>query len=81
MPELEPCNKCGNVAGNKHFNESTQIKVEHGYGSKRDGNKIQFRLCDDCLDEIIASFKIKPDIVDDPYAHWEEEANAWKEFS
>ena len=80
MPELEPCNKCGKVSENQHVNENTEMDLKFGYGSKRDGDSIRFHLCDDCFDEIISSFKIEPEI-DDPYSHWDKEANTWKEFS
>lgn len=76
MSELKPCNKCGKESEDQYINENVEINLSFGYGSRRDNTKMDFYLCDDCLDEIISSFKIEPEI-DDPYSHWDKEANAW----
>ena len=76
MSELKPCNKCGKESKNQYVNESSEVCFKFGYGSNKDGISYKLFLCDDCFDEFIASFKIAPEI-DDPYAHWNEEADAW----
>lgn len=61
------CNKCGeNIK--KEWTGIEPIFVDHqsfkllfGWGSKYDGLKMEFDLCDDCMVEIIESFKIKPE--------------------
>lgn len=76
MSEFKPCNKCGKESNDLDINENIEVDLSFNYGSRRDGTKMSFSLCDDCLDEIINGFKIEPDI-DDPYAHWNEEASVW----
>jgi len=58
------CNKCKKKFKKKNieFSPITEFKFDFGYGSKRDGEEIYFDLCDECVDEFINSFKIKPKI-------------------
>lgn len=63
------CNKCGNT---KELNgedyekmwksESFQSLTLHfGYGSKFDMEEWKFDVCEECLEEFVDSFKIKPE--------------------
>ena len=71
MLELEPCNKCGKMPKSEFFNESTKVELLFQYGSRKDGDSMRFRLCDDCLDEITATFKVKPSTIEDSrYSDW-----------
>lgn len=59
------CNKCG-----KEYpfdNEYGYIEADletwrksFGYGSKFDGGRLEFELCDGCTEEFLNSFKIPP---------------------
>lgn len=49
------CNKCGKE--NLHTEE---IHISFNYPSKHDMEAWMFNLCDDCLDEFISTFVIKP---------------------
>ena len=54
------CDRCGKE--HKEFSlepEILEFKQEFGYGSKRDGDFIEFDLCEDCLMEILKQEKIK----------------------
>ncbi|WP_251552389.1 hypothetical protein [Neobacillus muris] len=63
------CNKCGKTK--KITSEDYQKEWEaaefqsfscsFGYGSKFDMEEWNFDLCEDCLEEIVNSFKIKPE--------------------
>lgn len=60
------CNNCGkSEKGDNISYESTIETWSHsfGYGSKFDGDCIEFELCDKCYKKIIDNFKIKPKIV------------------
>ena len=59
------CNNCGKcIEGiNEPVDEMygmdiTPVKISFGYGSSRDGDNIEFDLCDDCIDTMIKQFKI-----------------------
>lgn len=58
------CNKCGDVdelgndTPNKHMN---QFSTSFGYGSKYDMESWAYDLCEDCLTDLIKSFKHVPD--------------------
>jgi hypothetical protein len=56
------CNKCSKRStdegyGHKSFQE---FNTSFGYGSRYDSQNWSFDLCDDCLTELIQSFKIVP---------------------
>jgi hypothetical protein len=55
------CNKCLKETDTE-FGSISEFRYKFGYGSKRDCELHEFHLCDDCYDEIIKTFKIKPDI-------------------
>ncbi|MCU9612520.1 hypothetical protein OEV98_02945 [Caldibacillus lycopersici] len=63
------CNKCGKTKQLTGDNDERQWDAEQfqsiicsfGYGSKFDMEKWSFDICEDCLVEFVASFKIKPE--------------------
>jgi hypothetical protein len=55
------CNMCGSKQ-DPHVGNCTDITINFGYGSKYDGDKWEFDLCDDCLDNIKNQMKIHPTI-------------------
>jgi hypothetical protein len=62
MKQKTICNKCG-LEELKRSIESQllhKIKIFYTYPSKYDLTTKEFHLCEDCLDEIFESFKIKP---------------------
>lgn len=71
------CNKCGmtydddvSEYGYEEWQWDTiyPFKVEFGYSSKYDLQRWSFDLCENCIDEIVSTFKIKPTIIDtDPF--------------
>lgn len=67
VPTNITCNKCGihhKITGQPNdykANKFQDIVLHFGYGSKFDGETIEFDLCDDCIEELIKSFKYVPD--------------------
>jgi len=58
------CNQCGFTvkAGDwEGMQKLHYFEVEYGYSSGRDGEILEFDICDKCLDKIYKSFKHKPD--------------------
>jgi hypothetical protein len=51
------CNKCGKSDENV-FIDLSPIEIIFGYGSKRDGEFIQFDLYAECIEEFISTFKV-----------------------
>ena len=54
------CNKCGKEFSSddvvyQHF---ADIIIKWGFGSPKDGDQEEFKLCEPCYDEIISEFKI-----------------------
>lgn len=59
------CNKCGQDFSDKNIVEQSElrkIKIKNDYGSKFWGQVISFNLCDECLEGILESFKVKANI-------------------
>lgn len=54
------CNKCGRKFDLWDVQEDFSIKRELGYGTRYDGDKLNFRLCCDCMNELIESCAISP---------------------
>ena len=55
------CNCCGKTIGTEKDlpkQDYLYIKKEWGYFSKKDGKIQEFRLCEECYDEWIRSFRI-----------------------
>lgn len=65
------CNKCGCEMDLEHFYYEEfmtdvihEFKISYGYGSQHDLHTYKFDLCDNCLDELYATFKVPPQIDD-----------------
>ena len=64
------CNRCGKTHKINHNddqdfvyqNQFQNIALYFYYGLKRDTQRVEFELCDDCIDEIISGFKYPPEI-------------------
>jgi len=56
------CNGCGKKVEGEYSEMSKIESFSHtfGYGSKRDGDKVEFDLCEKCVDRIFKQFKIQP---------------------
>ena len=59
------CNKCGkslkqiiSTDGDFNFCGLEEVQMICGYGSKNDGTIYTFSMCEDCVLELIKSFKI-----------------------
>ena len=48
------CNKCG-----KEIKVTRGVEKCWGYFSNKDNQEDRFELCEDCYDELVASFKFK----------------------
>ena len=64
MNELDKiiCNKCGKeikVVRGVAQEDFLAVKKCWGYFSNKDNQEDAFELCEDCYDELVASFKIK----------------------
>ena len=47
--------------------EIVELKYEYGYGSKKDGEYIEFDLCEKCLAETIKIMNIKPRVYQNSF--------------
>ena len=59
------CNGCGKEDDGEYVNYSSSIESfshSFGFGSNKDTETHEFELCDECYDNFIAGFKIKPNI-------------------
>lgn len=61
------CNKCGRVVNYEEFEDQyevdfTEVSHVYGYGSIKDGDRYLSHICEPCMDEFYASFKVKPEI-------------------
>jgi hypothetical protein len=59
------CNKCGSAGSNSSDDQFAEnlyhsFEVQFGFGSDLDDIEWSFDLCDNCIKEIVKSFKIKP---------------------
>jgi hypothetical protein len=57
------CNKCGksfNVVDFENTNLIDSFKIVFGYGSRFDGEQWSFDLCNNCIIEMVSTFKIPP---------------------
>jgi len=60
------CNRCGKVDDSEQVALASEIETwthSFGYGSKQDGTTMEFELCDDCVLEIIKTFKYPPQTI------------------
>ena len=66
------CNKCGKTTElskddpNKFYKEYLfqSFSLNFGYGSKFDDETWKFDICEDCLEQFVNTFAIKPDIME-----------------
>lgn len=63
------CNKCARVVdfGEHDFQvetDFTEISNTYQYGSPKDGDRYLSHICEACMDEFYASFKIPPQVSD-----------------
>lgn len=65
------CNRCGKKMNEYDIQERLSVCQEMGYGSKFDGEYVEFDLCCDCFDAIIEECKISPIIHMRPKASTE----------
>ena len=47
------CNKCGNEPKYGNF---VSVNYQYGYGTVRDGSRVSFELCEECLTRFMNSF-------------------------
>ena len=64
VPVKAYCNQCSkNITTpsieHKHI-EGAHVSIKGNYGSKHDTEHIEFDLCDECIDKLIAGCQIKP---------------------
>ncbi|HEY8805103.1 MAG TPA: hypothetical protein VIM42_08385 [Clostridium sp.] len=55
------CNKCGEYYDIDKSHSLQSIRLEFSYGSKYDGEGLQFDLCENCLMEFVNKFEIAPE--------------------
>ncbi len=75
IEESACCNKCGKKFikddGNKYWWDAQLhgFSVGGGYGSRWDGGDFSFDLCENCIEELVRTFKIYPNgFMDTGYA-------------
>jgi hypothetical protein len=54
------CNKCGKTTVRTYSDDFKTINLDFGYGSRFDGERWIFGLCDDCLEDMVREFKYVP---------------------
>lgn len=54
------CNKCGKELDVFDLNENYDFRLELGYGTIYDGEKVEIRMCCDCMEEFIDACKVSP---------------------
>ena len=66
VPSKMVCDRCGVTTTNKYGGglgvgeiDMIEVRHEYGYGSTKDGEYIEFDLCEKCLDETIKTMNIK----------------------
>jgi len=66
------CNKCGLTFDDEKSPHGYEVwqwdaihhfAVEFGYGSDHDLHAWTFDLCEDCIEEVVSTFKIKPESI------------------
>jgi hypothetical protein len=63
------CNQCGRIVSINdldpdpyHINQFHAFEILGGYGSEFDYQKVNFDICDDCLQRMIVTMQVPPDI-------------------
>lgn len=54
------CNSCGKAAKHPDCTDITPVDIEFSYGSEQDGQTWSFDICDTCIKDIVAKFKVPP---------------------
>jgi len=54
------CNKCGKSIVRSYSEDFKTINLDFGYESSFDGEYWSFDLCDDCLEDLVRTFKYVP---------------------
>lgn len=55
------CDVCGKICTNDYGdNEHGTLEMIYGYGSKRDGSRLNLDLCEQCIENIIQYLNTKP---------------------
>lgn len=71
LSQTATCNKCSKQyvqdeesvwSKNLWDSQIHLIRISFGYSSKYDGQMWNFDLCESCLEGLVSSFSIKPDI-------------------
>lgn len=58
------CNKCGKSSVPDYTNTVQAFDLTFGYGSNYDGHRIQFDICELCLEKMMREFKIQVNVID-----------------
>lgn len=67
IPVKTICNCCGKkhkIVDNYFTGNITPVQIEFSYGSRFDGVKVDFDICDDCIQRIVSDFVHKKDFKD-----------------
>lgn len=56
------CNGCGKSFVPDYANTMQEFNLSFNYGSQWDGYKLNFDLCEICLEKIVCNFKIPPQV-------------------
>ena len=64
MARVIYCNICGKKFDVYDESSGACISTEIGYGSKYDGELVDFDICNECMDELIDKCKISPLLED-----------------
>jgi hypothetical protein len=62
------CDRCKKDTRDEHEPHNyhyAKLEAKFGYGSKKDGQKHLTILCEDCYDEILTTFNLKPAIEEE----------------
>lgn len=60
MANKEQCNKCGKFLDLWDFQEDFSLRRFLGYGTKYDGERLEIKLCCECMEKLIDECKISP---------------------
>ncbi len=60
MANKEQCSKCGKFLDLWDFQEDFSLSRFLGYGTKYDGERLEIKLCCECMEKLIDECKISP---------------------
>lgn len=61
------CNKCGReikIVNDIPREDFLEVSKQWGYFSKKDGKNYKFFMCENCVDELAATFKVPVEVTD-----------------